>query len=46
MSYTIVARPRSRDFMKRQQGDFLLLQTGGKIIIRNLWQRVPKPAIP
>ena len=56
MAYTISAKPKMQDFMLRQQGDFLLLQCGGRIMIRDKWKKVveqtaswtkvAKPAIP
>lgn len=56
MSYTITPKPAAVDYLKRQQGDYLLLEGGGRIIIRRastrvtkptgVWTPVAKPAIP
>lgn len=46
MAYDKVAKPKMQDFMLRQQGDYLLLQNGGRIKIRDKWKKVAKPSIP
>ena len=40
MAYIKTAKPKMQDFMLREQGDYLLLESGGRIVIRNKWNRI------
>lgn len=44
MAFIIVPKPKLIDFLKRQQGDYLLLENGGKIVITYGWKKVAKPS--
>lgn len=46
MAYTKEAKPKITDYLKREQNDYILLENGGKIIIRTAWEIEAKPSIP
>lgn len=46
MSYTKEAKPKIADYLKREQNDYILLENGGKIIIRRAWTAEAKPTAP
>jgi len=43
MAYTKEPKPKMVEYLKRQQNDYILLQNGGKIILRRLWSELAKP---
>lgn len=43
MAYTKIAKPKAVDYMTREQGDYLLLENGGRIILRRAWSRIAEP---
>lgn len=43
MSYTKVPKPKAVDYLEREQGDYILLEGGGRIIIREAWHEIEKP---
>ena len=56
MAYTKIAKPNMNGFLEREQDDYILLETGGKIIINSgfskiakstgSYSKVAKPSIP
>ena len=43
MVYIKIPKPASKDYLEKQDGDYLLLQNGGRIILRGIWSRIAKP---
>lgn len=43
MAYTKIPKPKAVDYLEREQGSYLLLQGGGRIIIREAWKGIAKP---
>lgn len=43
MAYTKIAKPKGTDYLEKEDGDYLLLESGGRIVLRRIWSKITKP---
>lgn len=44
MSYTKTPKPKIADYLEREEGSYLLLEHGGRIVLRRAYTEVEKPS--